>query len=181
MGYFNEISQLFSNIESSCNGKIFSTQLAINKISAVIAQQNKKGNKLIIIGNGGSSSIASHIATDFLKNCNIPACAFNDPSLITCLSNDLGYEHVFAKPIEILARKGDVVFAISSSGKSQNIIKAALSARKKRCKLITLSGFDSDNPLRRLGIINFYVPSRSYGYVEIVHLSILHCIADCLM
>lgn len=181
MKYFNAISQLFLNIESNCNGKKFSTQSAINKISAIVTRQNKKGNKLIIIGNGGSASIASHIATDFLKNCNIAACAFNDSSLITCISNDLGYEHVFARPIEKLAKKGDVVFAISSSGKSQNIINAALSAKKRGCKLITLSGFDSDNPLRSLGGINLYVPSRSYGYVEITHLAILHCIADCLM
>ena len=134
----------------------------------------------MIVGNGGSASIASHIATDFLKNLNIPALAFNDSSLLTCLSNDLGYEQVFSTPIGLLANKGDILFAISSSGKSKNILNAVSQARKRSCFIIGLSGFSASNPLRKMGNLNFYAPSSSYGDVEIAHLAICHTIVDIL-
>lgn len=177
--YIKGLNSLLLEIEvTDVSSKTLSFDAAITKIIDLIIAQNKKGNKIILVGNGGSASIASHIATDFLKNAGVPATAFNDSSLLTCLANDLGYEHVFQKPIEMLALKGDIAFCISSSGKSENILNAAKAAGKKGCVLITLSGFQQDNPLRKLGEINFYVPSYSYGYVEIIHLVICHCIAD---
>ena len=136
------------------------------------------GRKLMFVGNGGSSAIASHMAIDYWKNGGIRATAFNDAALLTCLSNDYGYEHVFAKPIDMLAQPGDLLIAISSSGRSPNILKAVAAARKKDCGVVSLSGFTPDNPLRALGDVNFYVPSDSYGYVEITHLSICHAILD---
>lgn len=159
-------------------GKVLSQGATIAKIINLIITHSDKGNKVIFIGNGGSASIASHIAIDLLKNAQISAMAFNDPSLITCLSNDLGYEYVFQKPLELLAKKGDILFSLSSSGKSKNILNATEEAKKKGCFLVTLSGFAKDNPLRKLGNINFYIPSNSYGYVEIAHTAICHCIVD---
>ena len=151
---------------------------SIADLARLVITAAKKGNKVILVGNGGSVSIASHIATDLLKNGLVPSLAFNDASLITCVSNDLGYEHVFRKPIELIARKGDIVIAISSSGKSKNILSAAKEAKKKGCFLVTLSGFKKSNLLRKLGNINYYVPSNSYGYTEITHLTICHSLAD---
>ena len=78
----------------------------------------------------------------------------------------------------MLAQKGDILFAISSSGESKNILNGALKARQKGCHIITLSGFARENPLQKMGDVNFYVPSHSYGYVEIAHLTICHCIVD---
>lgn len=177
--YIEKLRDLFLKIEvSAAGGKAISCEKAITRITDLIITQAKKGNKIILIGNGGSASIASHITTDLLKNAKIPTIAFNDPSLLTCLGNDLGYEYVFQKPIHMLAKKGDILFSISSSGKSENILNATREAKKKGCFLITLSGFGKKNPLRRLGDINFYIPSDSYGYVEITHLAICHCIAD---
>lgn len=181
MDYLKNLSKLLFQIEvTDGKGKAVSLDKAVASIVNLAATQNKKGKKAMLIGNGGSASIASHIATDLLKNANIAAVAFNDPSLLTCLSNDLGYEYVFQKPIEILARSGDVLFAISSSGKSVNILNAARIAKEKKCFIVTFSGFDKENPLRLMGTINFYVPSFSYGYVEIIHLAACHLIADSL-
>lgn len=179
MNSFNELRNLLLKIEiTDSNSKTISLEQAILKITNLIITNAKNGKKVVLIGNGGSASIASHIATDFLKNAKIPALAFNDASLITCLSNDLGYEYVFQKPIEMLAKKGDILFAISSSGKSENILNATKEAKAKGCFLITCSGFNKKNPLRKLGGINFYIPSYAYGYVEIVHLVICHSIVD---
>jgi D-sedoheptulose 7-phosphate isomerase len=151
------------------------------KACELIASQHSKGNKLMFVGNGGSAAIASHMAIDFWKNGRIKAAAFNDPSLLTCIANDYGYEHVFEKPIEMFAEKGDLLCAISSSGNSKNILNAADMALKKSCTVITLSGFNEKNPLRSKGDINFYVPSKIYGIVEVVHQHICHLILDTIM
>ena len=180
--YFKDIHNLLSNASvTDKKGKAILSDDAFDKIILLIFGLKQENNKLIFIGNGGSASIASHMATDFLKNGGFPAIAFNDASLITCVSNDLGYENVFKKPLDMLANKGDLLVSISSSGRSPNILHATQAAKKKSCPIITLSGFDSDNPLRRLGEINFYIKSRSYGYVEIAHSTICHYILDTII
>lgn len=180
--YIQELNQAFSGVKvTDKKGRVLSAGPIIDQIAGLIIAKKNKGGKLIFIGNGGSASIASHATTDLLKNARIPAISFSDSSLLTCLSNDLGYEYVFQKPVEMLMQKEDVLFSISSSGSSKNILNAARCAREKGCCVVTLSGFGSRNPLRRLGDVNFYIPSRVYGYVEISHLIICHCIADRLM
>ncbi len=136
------------------------------------------GNKLIFVGNGGSAGIASHMAADYSKNGNLRALAMNDSSMLTCLGNDFGYEHVFAKQIEFHGRKGDFLVAISSSGRSQNILNAVATARRLGCAIMTLSGFGPDNPLRRLGDRNIYLGSDVYSFVEIGHLALCHAMLD---
>lgn len=138
----------------------------------------KSAKKCFVIGNGGSASIASHMAEDFTKAAEIPMMAFNDASMITCFANDLGYENVFSTAIKYYVEPGDLVIAISSSGKSANILNGAWAAKEKGCQVITLSGFSPTNPLRKIGDINFYVPDSTYGGVEITHLSLLHTILD---
>lgn len=148
-----------------------------------IRAASSRGGRIIFVGNGGSAAIASHQAIDYSKNGGMPAIAFNDASLLTCLSNDYGYNHVFEKPIEWFAQPSDVVVAISSSGKSENIIRAARAARAKGCYVITMSGFAHDNPLRREGELNFYVPALpgQYGFVEIAHLTLSHCMLEVII
>jgi len=149
-------------------------QLSIDKMQ----QAHNTGRKVMFIGNGGSAAIASHSSTDYFKNGGIRTISFNEPTLLTCIGNDYGYEEVFTKPIEMLAVAGDILVAISSSGKSPNILNAVNAARDLGCGIITLSGFSPDNRLRTLGDINFYVPSGKFGYVELGHQIILHSIVD---
>jgi D-sedoheptulose 7-phosphate isomerase len=80
----------------------------------------------------------------------------------------------------MFADRGDILVAISSSGKSENIIKGVNSAKSKECSVITLSGFKEDNPLSAAGDFNFYVPAQEYGPVEVIHHSICHCILDAI-
>jgi D-sedoheptulose 7-phosphate isomerase len=154
---------------------------ALEHVARMIIGRTSSGRKLLFIGNGGSASIASHLATDFCKNANMPALAFNDGALLTCLGNDLGYENVFGKPLELFAGSGDILFAISSSGKSMNILRGVMAARTAGSTVITFSGFSAANPLRKAGDVNFYVPSKEYGHVEIAHLSLCHCLADAVI
>lgn len=141
----------------------------------------RHGGKLMLVGNGGSATIASHIAQDLCKNVGIPALSFNDPALLTALSNDEGYEVVFARQIGFHAQAGDLLIAISSSGNSDSIIGAVTAARAAGCRVLTMSGFSPDNRLRRAGDFNIYVPSGEYGFVEIGHLAFCHAIVDLAM
>ena len=137
------------------------------------------GGAVFWVGNGGSAALASHFAVDVF-NAGIRSTAFNDASMLTCMGNDCGYEQVFARPVSLFASPGDVLIAISSSGRSPNILAAVRAARERDCSVLTLSGFRPDNPLRGLGDGNFYVPSEAYGPVETVHAIICHALVDAL-
>ena len=116
----------------------------------------------------------------FPRTAGLRALAFNDPSALTCLGNDLGYENVFAKQLEFHARPGDLLIAISSSGMSPNILGAVKEARARGCKVVTYSGFSESNALRRTGDVNFYVrgQDKEYGFVEVAHLALCHAVLD---
>ncbi|OPZ87555.1 MAG: Phosphoheptose isomerase 1 [Firmicutes bacterium ADurb.Bin419] len=118
---------------------------------------------------------------DFWKNCGLRAISFNEGSLLTCVGNDYGYSYVFEKPIEMFANEGDVLIAISSSGKSENILKGVDAAKEMNCKVISLSGFSWDNPLRTRGHVNVYIPSGEYGFVELAHQIVIHMIVDIIL
>ena len=155
--------------------------VAIEWAMQSVVKAHKGGGKIMFIGNGGSAGIASHCTTDYLKNGGLRTMCFNDGSQLTCLANDLGYENVFAAPIGMHAREGDMLVAISSSGKSASITKAVDAARVKGCKVLTLSGFGADNPLRRMGDMNIFLPEKEYGFVEIGHLAFCHIVLDLIM
>jgi len=175
-------AELVSSIEVTKAGNIGCTfEEAVATAVALIKEVQQNRKKIIFVGNGGSASIASHQAVDYWKNGGIRAIAFNDSSLLTCISNDYSYAEVFSKPIEQFADAGDVIFCISSSGKSANILAAADMGKTMNCNILTFSGFQPDNPLRSKGILNFYLPALSYGFAEIMHLFIIHCILDAKM
>jgi D-sedoheptulose 7-phosphate isomerase len=136
------------------------------------------GGKIMFIGNGGSMGIAAHMAVDFSKNGSLRSMAFGDSAVLTCLSNDFGYHDVFARQIEWHGNALDVLMAISSSGESPNILKGARAAGLKGSRVVTFSGFREDNPLRRMGDVNFYVRAKEYGFVELAHQSLLHAMLD---
>ncbi len=145
------------------------------------ARAKREKARVFFVGNGGSAGICSHMATDWLRNGGFSAVSLNDGAALTCLANDLGFERVFEKQLEMHGRAGDLLIAISSSGNSPNILRAVEAARAAGMRVVTLSGFKPDNKLRRLGDVNFYVPNERYGFVEISHLSICHAVLDISM
>ncbi|MFA6434972.1 MAG: SIS domain-containing protein [Elusimicrobiales bacterium] len=172
------VAEGMNNTGCSAGGKKLPVGDGITAFYEAVVKCAANSGKVIYIGNGGSASIAGHMAADLWKNGGVKAMCFTDPALLTCLANDLGYENIYSVPTESFAEKGDVFVAISSSGKSPNILKAAGAALKKGCVLVTLSGFGPDNPLRSMGAINFYVPSQVYGVVETVHSALCHSVVD---
>jgi D-sedoheptulose 7-phosphate isomerase len=179
--YFADLAYLITTSSVSRGQDALTFDAGVEEAVDIVHAVKAEGTRVMFIGNGGSAGIASHMAIDFTKNGGIPALAFNDGAYLTCIGNDLGFENVFAKPIEMHARPGDLVFAISSSGRSKNILNGVEKGRERGCRIIGFSGFKPDNPLRSLGDLNFYVPSLEYGYVEVAHQAILHCILDLAM
>jgi len=154
---------------------------AVRRAGEILLAARERRRKVMIIGNGGSAAIASHMQTDLCHSLGIRGLVFNEPPLLTALANDHGYEHAFRRLVKLWADEGDVLVAISSSGKSPNILGACAEARERGLSLITFSGFGPDNPLRRLGDVNFYVASDRYGPVETGHAVLIHHLTDHLL
>ena len=147
---------------------------AANRWVAMTRDIQERDGHVFFIGNGGSAGMASHMATDACKNGHLRAVAFNDIALLTATANDLSYDQVFSLPLERLARRGDMVISISSSGNSPNVVRALESASRLELRIVTLSGMRPDNRARSLGDLNFYTPLQRYGWVESTHQIILH-------
>lgn len=127
-----------------------------------------------MIGNGAIASMASHFAADLAKNGRLHTQVFSDLSLITAISNDMGYEHVFAEPLRRQGQRGDLLVATSSSGRSPNILAAIDVADELELSVVTLTAKDAANPLRKRGDLNLYVPATTYGLAETTHAAALH-------
>jgi len=154
------------------------TDKAILDLVASLVDLRHRGGRLYLVGNGGSAAVAGHAANDFLNVAKLRASTLHEPSLLSCMSNDYGWEAAFARILSTLAAPGDMLIAISSSGQSANIRNAAAEMRKCGARVVTLSGFRQNNPLRSIGQVNFWLNSSDYGMVEIGHQFVLHNVAD---
>lgn len=134
--------------------------------------------KIMLVGNGGSAAVVSHIQNDLCDSAAVRAIVFNEAPFLTAVANDHGYEIFFEQAVKLWAEPGDLLIAVSSSGRSKNILQAVRAAREKNCKTMTFSGFMEDNPLRQLGDLNFYVASNVYGHVETAHAVLGHFLTD---
>jgi D-sedoheptulose 7-phosphate isomerase len=161
-----------------------------NKAISLISQKDRdlllssinSANQIILIGNGGSNAIASHIAVDYIKFLSKKSLAFSDASMLTASMNDYGTENAYAKYIDSYKDNNTLVILISSSGNSLNIYNAAKYCYENNIKFILLTGFDSDNKTRKEfsthAILDYWIDSHSYGVVECVHQIFLHSIID---
>ncbi|MBI3508829.1 MAG: SIS domain-containing protein [Chlamydiia bacterium] len=175
---FHDLSRSFASTVYTASSGPITEDAALEKAFEMLGRVHDQRGIAYVIGNGGSAGIASHFSTDLIKSLKIPSSTLFDSNLVTCLSNDYGYDQVFCYPLEHILRPNDLLVAISSSGKSPNIIQAAQVALRKGVSLITLSGFSDQNPLRTMGDLNFWVAQNDYGLVETTHFFLLHTIID---
>jgi len=179
--YFLRISELLSHIQvTDQKGITLSLEEGEKKAMALIQSvKYSPPRKMMLIGNGGSAAVVSHMQNDFCKGAGIRAMVFNEPPLLMAIANDCGYEYVFERPIDIWANSSDLLFAVSSSGESENILHGVQASTRHQCQVITFSGFNDNNKLRHMGHLNFYVPSKSYAYVELIYGILGHFFTDC--
>lgn len=146
----------------------------LEKLKDIISSKDK----IIILGNGGSNAISSHISQDYTKALGKKALSFSDAARLTCYINDYGIEKAYCKFIEEFAEPDTLIILISSSGNSDNIINSAKYCLDKY-DMIILSGFDRNNKLNSYSnksLLSFWVDSKDYGIVEITHETILHSV-----
>jgi len=155
----------------------------IQSVCQIMIESIRDGNKILLFGNGGSASDAQHIAAEFtgrfVKNRqSLPAIALTtDTSALTAIGNDYGFEAIFARQLEGLAKPGDVVIGISTSGNSPNVLKGLETAKKNGCKVIGLSGRDGGS-MTALCDINLIIPSDSTARIQEMHILIGHIICS---
>jgi D-sedoheptulose 7-phosphate isomerase len=157
--YFADIARKVEDVDA----------IALDRLSRLLHETQASGHKVILVGNGGSAAIASHLAIDLTKAAGIRATTFNEAALITCFANDYGYDRWVQKALDFYGDAEDTAVLISSSGRSSNVINGAKTARARGLRVVTLTGFDADNPLRGLGDVNFWVNSRVYNVIEMTH------------
>jgi D-sedoheptulose 7-phosphate isomerase len=179
--YLDELSRLISAMEiKNRAGEQLSLDEGGKAALNLIRETRKRKAKAVVVGNGGSAAIASHMQNDLCKAVKMRSLVFTEQSLLTALANDDGYQTAYETLMNLWADADDMLIAISSSGQSENILRCAHSAQKNGCRIITLSGFATNNPLRSLGDINFYIPSDSYGHVELAHAALSQFLTDAL-
>jgi len=134
-------------------------------------------SRIIILGNGGSNSVASHISQDYMKFHGKKVSILSDPSMLTMLTNDFGYENAYQKFLEYYVEKDTLVIIVSSGGESKNMINSQKWCEKNNVPYGVLTGFKPDNTLRKTStnsLWNYYISSYDYGVVECVHQIFLH-------
>jgi D-sedoheptulose 7-phosphate isomerase len=184
MNFLKEIEQSISESIAVKRQLLAENYLSlIHKISDTIFQSLSKGKKLLICGNGGSAADSQHTAAELVNRFKInrkPIAALaltTDTSILTSVANDFDYCEVFKKQIEALGKKGDVLLAISTSGKSKSVVEAANAARKMSIKVIGFTGSDA-SPLSEISDLTLRVPSREVARIQESHLLTIHIICD---
>ena len=174
-GYISGLSELMIATEvTDADGGALSLEAGADAAALLLLESRSASRKVMLVGNDGSSAIVSHAQNDLSENGKVRAMVFTEHPVLTARANDFGYGSVFERPIEQWADAGDLLITVSSSGKSENIVRALEMAKQKGCRAITFSGFSPTNPSRSLGNVNFYVPSEVYGFVETAHTALLH-------
>ncbi len=154
----------------------------IRRIAAAIEQSLRAGGKLLVAGNGGSAADAQHIAGEFLSRLNfdrhaLPAVALTtDSSVLTAIGNDYGFEHVFERQLRGLGRPGDVFLALSTSGRSPNILAALRTARELNIAAIGFTGGTGENAMRALCELCLCAPSEETPLIQQIHIVAAHAI-----
>ena len=180
VAYFRGLADIASSMEvTDADGAGVSIDDGVDRALQMLLAARSAGSKVMLIANGGSAAIVSHMQNDLCKAVGVRALVFYDAPLLTALTNDEGYIHAFERCVNLWAEPKDIVLAISSSGSSENILLGVKAARAHGVSVISMSGFAPDNPLRKMGDLNFYVPSNTYGPVELSHQALTHFLTDC--
>ena len=177
--FIDYIDELSNNLDSLKENLFVEIEQTIHYIKKSL----NSGGKIIFFGNGGSASDSQHLCAEFVgryKKNRDPLAAISlntDTSILTAVANDMGYEKVFERQIQALANKEDVLFAISTSGKSKNVINAVLAGKKKGIKIISLTG-KNDSKLSSLSDVSIKVPSYKVNHIQEMHILIGHFICE---
>lgn len=185
----NNLERVQNHFNESIQTKTAATEILATPIvqaSETLVQSLLSGHKILACGNGGSAADSQHFASEMLNRFeterpSLPAIALTtDTSTLTSIANDYHYNDVFAKQIRALGQAGDVLLAFSTSGNSQNVLKAIEAAHDRGMLVVALTGRDGGAlaPLLQTGDIEIRVPAQSTARIQEVHLLVIHCLCD---
>lgn len=169
-----ELGRLAADLAGTIDGPVA-------RAGAIIVESLAAGGKLLACGNGGSAADAQHFVAELVgrmgpERRSLPAVTLSvDPSAVTAIGNDYGYENVFARQVEGLGRSGDVLLAISTSGRSPNVLRAIATARRKGMRSIALAGAGGDPALAECDVV-IHIPSANTQRVQELHMALLHAV-----
>ncbi|MBK30549.1 MAG: phosphoheptose isomerase [Euryarchaeota archaeon] len=159
---------------------------ALNEAALMLGNAYDRRAAVYVCGNGGSASIANHLICDHLKGLQTDTntrprvmSLSSNIEILTAIANDVSYEDIFTFQLSTMADAGDVLITISSSGESENIVRAAQWAKSNKCSVIAMTGFDGGRS-SKLAHINLHVESDNYGVIEDTHQSLMHILAQFL-
>ncbi|HYD50597.1 MAG TPA: SIS domain-containing protein [Terriglobales bacterium] len=177
--YFERIGTLLATMQVRHRDMPATLESGCAEAVERLLEVRRRAAKIVLVGNGGSASIAGHMQMDLSNRVGVRAQVFHDPPVLTALANDHGYAGAFERLTRLWIASGDCLIAISSSGRSENIVRSVAAARAAGAAIITFSGFSPDNPLAQLADLAFYVDSQEYGEVEVAHHALGHYLTDC--
>jgi D-sedoheptulose 7-phosphate isomerase len=155
----------------------------LEKMTSAVIDALKKGNKILLFGNGGSAADAQHVAAEFIGRFQkerkaLPAIALTaDICNLTCLANDYGYENVFSRQIEALGKKGDVSIGFTTSGSSKNVILAQEKAKRMGITAMAFTG-QKDSPLEKICDLVYKAPSYNTARIQECHITAAHILCQ---
>lgn len=173
--YLKEHIALFTKLEQNFKN--------IEQISKILMDTIKQGNKVLIMGNGGSAADAQHFAAELVGRYKIERKAFpaialtTDSSILTCVPNDFSFDKVFERQIEALAEQGDLVIGLSTSGNSKNVFNALKTAKEKGCFTAALLG-NQGGKIKELSDLSVIVDSSDTARIQEAHIFMIHCICE---
>ena len=179
-----DLVRAFKNAQTKLNTFIEKKEnfAKLEKICILVAESYRCDGKILISGNGGSMADAMHFAEELSGRFRVdrkalPAMSFSDPSYLTCVANDYGYDKVFSRGVQAYGREGDIFFGLSTSGNSKNVVEAVKIAREMKLKVILLLG-KGGGELKGKGDIEMIINGKTSDRIQEIHMLILHTIVE---
>ena len=177
----NTVMQLLAETAVDERGREMLPDEGFRSLAEKMTLTRHNRNRVFLIGNGPGASLASHFAAELARNAQVLTEVFNDSVNLSAIANEMGYEWVFAEPLRRRARKGDVLICFGSSGRAPNLQKAVDFANRLEVCTVTLSAFEPDNPLRQMGVLNFYVAAKTHSDTDSCHHILMHHASSLVM
>jgi D-sedoheptulose 7-phosphate isomerase len=179
--WLQQLSESIGRVQGKLRGQVQPPERVFVRASELILETRGRDATVWWVGNGGSAALCSHLSQDLVNKLSVRSMLLGDAALLTCMANDYGYANVYHKPLRTMARQGDLLIAISSSGNSENILKCVELAGDIGMGSIALSAFSGQNKLwASAADVSFFVPCDLYGHAEIAHGALLHAVIESL-
>ncbi len=173
--WLSQLNDVLLNAHAKVDGRKAALSDAYVRIMELFLEVRSEKRRVWWVGNGGSAALCAHLSQDAFNKLGLRSQVLADAPLLTCMANDFGYPQIYARPLSVLADSGDLLIAVSSSGRSENILNCVKLAQGVGMRVVSVSGFSAENPLwLSQADVSLFLDSTLYGLVEVGHEALLH-------